>query len=75
MDERELREIRRLAEREHLTVAEWVRRAIHEASRRVPGTAPDRKLAAIRAAAKHGFPTADIDTMLAEIERGYGYEE
>jgi hypothetical protein len=75
MDERELREIRRLANREHVTVAEWVRRAIREASRRVPGTAPDRKLAAIRAATKHDFPTADIDTMLAEIERGYGADE
>jgi hypothetical protein len=75
MDERELREVRRLAEREHLTVAEWVRRAIHDASRRVPASDPDRKLAAIRAATKHKFPTADIDTMLAEIERGYGADE
>lgn len=75
MDERELREVRRLAGREHLTVAEWVRRAIHEASRRVPNAAPDRKLAAIRAAVKHDFPTADIDVMLEEIERGYGGDE
>ena len=29
------------------------------------------KLEAIRRAAKHEFPTADIETMLAEIERGY----
>ncbi len=25
----------------------------------------------IRAAAKHDYPTANINTMLAEIERGY----
>jgi hypothetical protein len=30
----------------------------------------DRKIAAIRAAARHGFPTADIDRMNEEIERG-----
>jgi hypothetical protein len=32
---------------------------------------PARKLAAIRAAARHSFPTADIEQMLAEIESGY----
>jgi hypothetical protein len=26
----------------------------------------------IRAAARHDFPSADIDRMLAEIESGYG---
>jgi hypothetical protein len=31
----------------------------------------EKKLAAIRAAARHESPTSDIDTMLAEIERGY----
>ena len=31
----------------------------------------DRKLDAVRAAARHEFPTADVDAMLAEIERGY----
>lgn len=30
----------------------------------------DRKLAAVRAAAAHRFPTTDIDSMLAEIDRG-----
>ena len=29
------------------------------------------KLAAIRAAAQHDYPTADIDEMNEEIERGY----
>jgi hypothetical protein len=29
------------------------------------------KLAAVSRAAEHSFPTADIDQMLAEIERGY----
>lgn len=30
-----------------------------------------KKIAAIREAALHEHPTADIETMLAEIERGY----
>jgi hypothetical protein len=30
-----------------------------------------QKLAAIRTAAAFSFPTADIDTLLAEIEGGY----
>ena len=30
-----------------------------------------RKLSAIRAAARHDFPTADVDKMLAEIAAGY----
>lgn len=29
------------------------------------------RLQAIRAAARHAFPTADIEQMLAETERGY----
>jgi hypothetical protein len=31
----------------------------------------DAKVRAVREAAGHGFPTADIDEMLGEIERGY----
>lgn len=31
----------------------------------------DEKTAAIRRAAQHEFPAADIEVMLAEIERGY----
>jgi hypothetical protein len=30
-----------------------------------------KKLALIRAAARYAYPTADIDQMVAEIERGY----
>jgi hypothetical protein len=33
------------------------------------------KLEAIRIAARYEFPTAGIDTMLAEIEAGYGTAE
>jgi len=30
-----------------------------------------RQLNGVRAAAKHRFPTGDIETVLAEIEQGY----
>ena len=67
----ELREIQKAARRDRLTVSEWVRRCLRDARRRQPGRDAGRKLQAIRAGARHGFPTADIDQMLAEIESGY----
>ncbi len=67
----ELAEIKRLARRERLTVGEWVRRALRAARQRQPTNAPEAKLKAVRRAVELSFPTADIDQMLAEIERGY----
>lgn len=71
LDDAELREIQRLARAQRLTVAEWVRQALRAARRRQPSGDVQKKLAAIRAAARHEFPTADIEQMLAEIARGY----
>jgi hypothetical protein len=64
-------EIRRLARRERLTVGEWVRRALREARKQKPLNDPEAKLKAIRRGAELSFPTADIEQMLSEIERGY----
>jgi hypothetical protein len=75
MEDAELAEIRRLARRRDLTVAEWVREAIRMAKRQRPSKDSAKKLAAIREASKLGFPTSDIRTMLAEIEHGYGVHE
>ncbi len=72
MDEAELREIRKAARAEGVTVAEWVRRSLRAARRAVPTGDPKRKLAIVRAAAQYSFPTGDIAQMLGEIERGYG---
>ena len=66
----ELVEIRGLADRERLTVAAWVRRALDEAKRRQSNGDPGRKVAAIRAAAEHSFPAGQISSMLVEIDRG-----
>lgn len=68
-DEEEYREIQGMARRERVTVAEWVRQALREARSSRPGTV-DAKLRAIADASRHRFPTADIDTMLKEIEAG-----
>ena len=54
-----------------MSIAEWVRQALDLARRREPVHETGKKLEVIRAAARHAFPTADIDTMLGEIERGY----
>ena len=71
MDETEVREYRRLATRHGLTLSEWVRQKLRRAARDEPSGTVDRKLAAIRAAARHRFPTTDIEPMLREIESGY----
>jgi hypothetical protein len=67
----EYREVQRAARSRHMSVAQWVRQALEMARRRDPLTDTDTKIAAVRAAVKHDFPTADIDQILAEIESGY----
>ena len=67
----EYRDIQRIARARHMSLAEWVRQALQLARRREPVGDIGKKLDVIRAGAKHDYPTADIDTMLAEIERGY----
>ena len=65
------REIQRLARSRRMTIAEWVRQALELARRKEPIGNVGKKLEVIRSAAKHSYPVADIDDMLAEIERGY----
>lgn len=72
LDEKDYREIGRLARQRRVSVAEWVRGALRTARRQESGADPEAKLKAIRAAAGNDFPTADVDQMLAEIARGYG---
>jgi hypothetical protein len=71
LDESEIREIRRVARTQRMTVAEWVRQVLRAARLEQPAEDATKKLAAIRSAVRHTFPTADIDQMLAEIEEGY----
>ena len=70
----EYREIQRAARSRHMTIAAWVRQALAGARRSEPVGDVEKKLAAVRAAVAHNVgpgTEADIDTMLAEIERGY----
>lgn len=71
LDDAELREVRAAARRHGLTVSEWARKALRDARLREPRGDVDTKLRAVRAAVRHEGPTADVDRMLAEIERGY----
>jgi hypothetical protein len=67
----EYRDVQRAARSRHMSIAEWVRQALAVARRQEPLGNVSQKLEAIRAAARHSYPTADIDTMLSEIEAGY----
>jgi hypothetical protein len=65
------REIQVMARSRRMSIAQWVRQALERARRHEPLGDVGKKLEVIRAAARNNFPTADIDDMLAEIEKGY----
>jgi len=67
----EMASIQRQARSENLTVGEYVRRALREVESRRPTRSSAAKLASVREAASCAFPTADIEEMNREIERGY----
>ena len=67
----EYREIQRIARARHMTIAEWVRQALAAARRYEPLGDAGKKLDVIREAARQEYPTADVDEMLGQIERGY----
>jgi hypothetical protein len=66
----EYREIQRVARSRHMSIAQWVRHALDLARRREPVGEVGKKLEVIRAAARHDYPSGDIDSMLSEIESG-----
>lgn len=70
----EYQEIQRAARLCNMSVADWVRQALGIVRRKSPSGGVARKLAAIRLAARLEFPTANIDSMRAEIESGYRTE-
>jgi hypothetical protein len=70
----EYREIQRMARARRMTVAEWVRQALAFARHREPLGDAEKKISALRTAIRNEFPTSDIETMLSEIESGYGTE-
>jgi hypothetical protein len=74
LDDAEYGQIERMARRERMTVSDWVRRALRRAGDAQPTVDAGRKLAVVRAAVRHEFPTADIEQMIREIEQGYTHE-
>lgn len=71
LDEDEFAEFQEMARQNHMTLSEWVRQTLGEARIRQPRRSAATKRRAVRRAMEHDFPTADIDEMLAQIERGY----
>ena len=71
LDDAEFENLQQAARTEGTTVSEWVRRALRRSHDSVPRADLDAKLAVLRAATRHEFPTADIDEMQAHIEHGY----
>lgn len=73
MADQEMADIQLLAQRDHVTVGEWVRRTLREARAHKSVRDPEAKLKAIRRAVAYSSPppAVDIDQMLREIEQGY----
>lgn len=70
-DDDELADIQRLAKRQRMTTAAWVRDALRAARAREAYPDAEPKLRAVREAASHAYPTGDIEVILGDIERGY----
>lgn len=71
VDDAEYRELLRAARKRGLTVSQWVRDALRATWGQASSGDPRKKLTAVREAARHTYPTADIDQMLTQIESGY----
>ena len=75
LEDPEMKEIQRAARAQRMTVAEWVRQSLRAARRREPVGEIGKKIAVVRAAARHSYPTGDIDRLLAEIEHDHAGED
>ena len=70
LDDSEYKELQRASRREKKTVASWVRQRIRGSLQEQAPEDPDKKLARILRFAKYSGPTGDIETLLAEVEKG-----
>jgi len=68
----EIERLRQCAARDGLTLSEWARQALERARRDQEGPTPEQKRKALDRALGCGQPTADIEEVLADIERGRG---
>ncbi len=68
IDEEDVESLRRLAERDGLSLVECARQLLRAALVDARERDLERKQAVIRSAGAHSYPTADIDEMLRDIE-------
>ena len=67
----EYEEFEMISKRKGMTLSEWARQALRVARLRETLGDAEQKLMVVREAARHSYPSGDIDAMLGEIERGY----
>lgn len=68
LDDKEMGDIQRIAKRQQMTVAEWVRQVLRVARWEATLTDAKKKLGVVRATVRHNLPTGDVDQMLREIQ-------
>jgi hypothetical protein len=61
LDEKELAELQEIAQRNHMSLAEWVRQVLRQARLQQPVHSAPLKRQALRKAMEYEFPTADIE--------------
>ena len=71
LDEDEHNQLKERAKTEHMTVSDWVRRALRHEMNDRPAEGARRKLDMIRRHAQNDFPSGEYDLIAAEIESGY----
>ena len=71
VDDAELAEIQALAKRRRQTTSAFVREVLRAARQSGDHPTVESKLRALRQAVGHAYPTADLEQLNEEIERGY----
>lgn len=63
------REIQRIAQLRHVSLAAWVREALETALGGEPTRSMSKKREGLRLATQHEYPTGDVDQVLADIKQ------
>lgn len=72
LDEKELSQLRKVSRAKRTTVAEWVRESIRMRMQNEAEEPVEQRLAKVLGFARYAGPAADINQILAEIEKGRG---
>lgn len=73
VEEGEYSRIRKAAERQKLTLGEFVRRELRRSVEASDVRPAAEKLRVLQRASQYNFPTCDIEQMNAEIDQGYSH--